>query len=114
MVPRAIQLAVGPHGGHQHPVEREQQAEDEQAHRQVEPQPLLPARAFDHHRFSTRRMYQSWNTTTSSKAGNIASEIAPPSDSSPVPTPIWYAYVAKRCVPFARPPPVSPYTNWKS
>src|SRR5258708_31776383 len=103
MVPRAIQLAVGPHGGHQHPVEREQQAEDEQAHRQVEPQPLLPARAFDHHRFSTRRMYQSWNTTTRNKTRNIASENAAPSHSKPGPTPIWYAQVPLRCTALARP-----------
>src|SRR5207249_3711571 len=78
MVPRAIELAVGPHRGDQHPVEREQQREDEESHRQVEPEPLLPARAFDH-LFSTRRMYQSWKMTTSSNAGNMASEIAAPS-----------------------------------
>src|SRR5947208_1286778 len=88
MVPRAIELAVRPHRGHRHPVEREQQAEDEHAHWQVEPEPFLPARAFNH-LFSTRRMYQSWNTTTRSNAGNIASEIAAPSLSNPVPTPIW-------------------------
>src|SRR2546430_11916567 len=48
MVPRAIELAVRPHRGHRHPVEREQQAEDEHAHWQVEPEPLPPACAFDH------------------------------------------------------------------
>src|SRR5205814_2830471 len=91
MVPGPVELAVRAYGGHRHPVEREQQAEDEHRHRQVEPQPLLPACALDHrliYLFSTRRMYQSWKITTKRSAGNMASEMAAPSLRSPVPMPI--------------------------
>src|SRR5213593_1138334 len=98
--PRPVQLTVGPEGGHQHPVEREQCADDEERQRDVEEDPLAPQRALDHaragaraachHAPSTRRMYQSWITTMMKSIGNI-SETAAPSPRSPVLMPIWYA-----------------------
>src|SRR6266498_98782 len=99
--PRPVELAVGPEGRHQHPVEREQCADDEARQRHVEEDPLAPQRALDHaragaraarhHAPSTRRMYQSWITTMMKSIGNIASETAAPSPRSPVLMPIWYA-----------------------
>src|SRR5215469_8877077 len=47
-VPRAVELAVGPHRGDQHPIEREQQPNDECGQRNVEENPTPPARPFDH------------------------------------------------------------------
>ena len=46
--PRPVELAVRPHRRHQHPIEREQQPENEGAQRNVEVHPAPPLRAFDH------------------------------------------------------------------
>ena len=47
-VPRPVQLAVRPHRRDHHPVEREQQEQQEESHRDVEEDPPSPYGAFDH------------------------------------------------------------------
>ena len=47
-IPRPVELAVRPEGRDDHPVEREQQDEDEQDQRDVVEHPLPPERTFDH------------------------------------------------------------------
>src|SRR5271165_1208654 len=88
-VPRPVQFAIGADRGDDHPVERKQQDDDEEPQRGVEVDRAFPARAFNHQRVSTRRIYSNCNSTTTNSTGKIANEIAAPSDSSPVPTPIW-------------------------
>ena len=46
--PGAIELGVGADGGDQHPIEREQRADDEHGQRDVEVHPLLPPALYDH------------------------------------------------------------------
>src|SRR5918994_1028756 len=86
-VPRLVELAVRSEGRDDHPVEGKQQDEDEQDQRDVVEHPLPPKRTLNHQRVSTRRMYRSCTTTMMNRNGNMASEIAAPSDSNPVPMP---------------------------
>ena len=97
--PRPVELGVRPEGGDQHPVEGEERPDEERGQGDVEEHPLLPPGPLDHPRArtgppghqapSTRRMYQSWITTTMKSSGNIARDAAAPSPRRPVLIPIW-------------------------
>src|SRR5262249_27912564 len=86
--PRAVELGVGADGRDQHPVERKQRADHEDRERDVEVHPLLPA-PLDHHAASSLRRYLSCSQTTMNSTGSMKSEMAAPSPSRPVATPIW-------------------------